>query len=45
MEAVIYLARKRWWLVVLIVLADLVIALTIGDRLVRWELNYIRENW
>ena len=41
----IYLARKRWWLVLLIIAADIVIALTIADTLIRWELELIREHW
>ena len=41
----IYLARNRWWLVVAIVIADLIIATFVGDTLVRWELEQIREAW
>ena len=41
----IYLARGRWWLVLAIVAADIVIALFVGDRLIRWELEQIRESW
>ena len=41
----IYLARGRWWLVLAIIAADLIIASFIGDRLIRWELEQIREAW
>ena len=41
----IWLARKRLWLVVLIIAADWIIALTIGHTLIRWELEQIREAW
>jgi hypothetical protein len=42
---VIYLARGKWWLVLAIIAADLIIATFIGDRLIRWELEQIREAW
>lgn len=41
----IYLARKRWWLMLLIIAADVVIALTVADTVIRWELELIREHW
>jgi hypothetical protein len=42
-----YVTNPRWfiWLTVTILLADILIALFIGDRLVRWEINYIRDSW
>lgn len=41
----IYLARRKWWLVLAIILADLLVAAFIGDTLIRWELEQIREAW
>lgn len=41
----IFLARKRLWLVGLILLVDLVLSLTVADTLIRWELEQIREAW
>lgn len=41
----IYLARGQWWLVLAIIAADWIIALFVGDRLVRWELEQIRAAW
>lgn len=41
----IYLARGKWWLVLAVIAADLVIALTIADTLIRWELEQIRGAW
>jgi hypothetical protein len=42
---VIYLARRKWWLVVAIVAADLVIAAFVGDTLIRWELEQLERAW
>jgi len=44
-DIVIYLARKRWWLVLAIIAADLIIAAFIGDTLIRWEIEQIKEAW
>ena len=41
----IYLARGKWWLVLAIIVADLIIATFVGERLIRWELEQIREAW
>lgn len=41
----IYLARRKWWLVLAVIAADLIIGLTIGHTLIRWELEQIREAW
>lgn len=41
----IYLFRDRLWLVAAIIVADLIIAAFIGDRLIRWELEQIRSSW
>jgi hypothetical protein len=42
-----YVTSPRWFLILLITIftADLLIAIYIGDRLVRWEINYIKESW
>jgi hypothetical protein len=42
-----YVTSPRWFLILLITIlcADILIALFIGDRLVRWEINYIKESW
>jgi hypothetical protein len=42
-----YVTNPRWFLMVLGVFfaADLLIAFFIGDRLVRWEIDQIREAW
>jgi hypothetical protein len=42
-----YVTGSRWWLVVLasVLLADILIAVFIGDRLIRWEIDYIKESW
>ena len=42
-----YVTNPRWFLIVVVAFlaADLLIAYFIADRLVRWELNYIREAW
>ena len=37
--------RNRFWIAVALVVADLVIGLFVGERLVRWELEQIREAW
>ena len=39
------LARKHWWLMLAVIVADVVIALFIGDVLIRWELEQIRKAW
>lgn len=41
----IYAFRKRLWLVAAIVVADVVIALTVADTLIRWELRLLEEAW
>lgn len=41
----IYAFRRRLWLVAIIVAADVLIALFIGDTLIRWELEQIQEAW
>ena len=42
-----YVTGSRWWLVVLasVLMADILIALWVGDRIVKWEINYIKESW
>lgn len=40
--SVILLARRKWWLVLAIIVVDLVLSLTIADTLIRWELEIIR---
>ena len=42
-----YVHNPRWFLILLISIftADILIAIFIGDRLVRWEINYIKESW
>lgn len=39
----IYLARRRWWLLALVLIADVVIALTVADTIIRWELDLLKE--
>ena len=39
------MSSSKWWLVLAIIAADLIIATFIGDRLIRWELEQIREAW
>lgn len=41
----IYAFRRHWWVVALIVIADIVIALTVADRLIRWELEQLERAW
>ena len=41
----IYLARRKWWLVLAVIAADLLIATFVGDTLIRWELEQIRAAW
>lgn len=41
----IYLARKRWWLMLAVIVADVVIALTVADVVIRWELEQIGKAW
>jgi hypothetical protein len=42
-----YVTNPRWFVTLLAVFfaADLLIAFFIGDRLVRWEIDQIREAW
>jgi hypothetical protein len=42
-----YVHNPRWFLVLLITIfcADILFAIFIGDRFVRWEINYIKESW
>jgi hypothetical protein len=42
---VIYLARNKWWLMLAVIAADLIIATFVGDTVVRWELEQIGEAW
>ena len=39
------LARKHWWLMLAVIVADVVIALTVADTLIRWELGLLEEAW
>lgn len=41
----IYAFRRHLWIVALIVFADVVIALTVADTLIRWEVELLREAW
>ena len=41
----LYLARGKWWLVLAIIAADIIIALTVADRLIRWELQLLKDAW
>lgn len=41
----LYLARRKWWLVLVVLVADVILALTIADTLIRWEVERIREAW
>lgn len=40
-----YFARRKWWLVLAVVIADLIIAAFFADTVIRWELEQIREAW
>ena len=42
-----YVTSPRWFIILLctFMAADILFALWIGDRLVRWEFNYIKESW
>jgi hypothetical protein len=42
-----YVHSPRWFLILLITIfcADILFAIFIGDRFVRWEINYIKESW
>jgi hypothetical protein len=42
-----YVTSPRWFLILLITIftADILIAIYIGDRIVRWEIDYIKESW
>ena len=42
-----YVTNPRWFLIVagVVLAADITIALVVGDRLVRWEIEYIKEAW
>jgi hypothetical protein len=42
-----YITSPRWLLICLgaVLAADILIAFFIGDRLVRWEIDYIKEAW
>lgn len=41
----IYAFRRNLWLVAAIVVADVVIALFIGDAVIRWEVEQIERAW
>jgi len=41
----IYLFRHNLWIVAAIIAADIIIALFVGDTLIRWELEQIRGSW
>jgi hypothetical protein len=42
-----YVRNPRWFIILTVGIftADVLIAAFIGDRLVRWELEYIKESW
>jgi hypothetical protein len=42
-----YVTSQRWWVILLTayLVVDVLLAIFIGDRLIRWELNYIKESW
>ena len=42
-----YVTNPRWFIILTvgILAADILIALWVGNRLVRWEINYIKESW
>ena len=42
-----YVTNPRWFIILTasFLVADILIALWVGDRLVRWEIDYIRRSW
>lgn len=42
---ILYAFRNRLWIVAAIIVADLLIAVFVGDKLIRWELEQIRAAW
>lgn len=39
------LARRKWWLMLAVIVADVVIALTVADTLIRWEVELMKDAW
>ena len=42
-----YVTNPRWFIILVCVflVADIAFALYGGEKIVRWELNYIKESW